>query len=187
MVLIQYSDIPFEIFTIDGIYTDAELSSFLDYVNDADITNRKFTNSEFKNGKVLKPIWSSMMYERVKEYLPNEYVDRQCTKWSPVGCPASIMYAKIQEGQLFSIHTDTGCEYDDTTRKYSKFTFFTYLNDDYGGGTTQFYTDSFKKTYTITPKRNRTLFFDIDLFHSGERIERGCKYWIGSELVCKKL
>jgi hypothetical protein len=81
------------------------------------------------------------------------------------------------------IHTDTGSEYDVPNNMYSKFTFLTYLNDGFTGGCTKFYDDRLRETCVITPERNRTLVFDIDLFHSGEKVLDGSKYWIGTELV----
>ncbi len=185
--LTQYSDTPFEIFTIDNLYTDTELQTFIDYIENADVTNKRFTNSDFKNGKIVHAEWSKLMYERLMDHLPPQYVDKNGVQWEFVKCPHIIMYAKIASGEKFSIHTDTGYAYDDATSEYSKFTFFTYLNDGFDGGNTQFYDDYFNRTSTINPSRNKTLFFDIDLFHSGESVTKGCKMWIGSELVCRKI
>ena len=61
------------------------------------------------------------------------------------------------------------------------------LNDDFENGKTLFYDHDFKHTVTIEPKKNRTLIFDIDLFHKGEQVSKGEKYWIGTELVCNKV
>lgn len=178
---------PFKIFTIDGLYTIEEISKFKAYVEDANKSNRTFTNSPFKNGKVVNPELSNMMYERIRHFLPTEYIDKSNTCWKFLEAPKFIMYAKVNQGQRFGIHTDTGCEYDAHKNKYSKFTVLTYLNDDFEGGCTKFYDDCFNHTITIEPKPNRTLIFDIDLFHSGEPVTNGSKYWIGTELVCSKV
>jgi len=183
----QYSDIPFEIFTIDNLYTSKEIELFKDYVENADDKNRTFTNSPFKNGKIIKPDFSSLMYSRINTCLPDEYIDRQNTKWGYLEAPKYIMYAKVQPGEHFGLHTDTGCEYDMIKNKYSKYTVLTYLNNDFEGGSTIFYDDNFHKTCEIKPLKNRTLIFDIDLYHQGSQVLEGNKYWIGTELVCKKL
>lgn len=182
----QYSDIPFEIFTIDNLYTDEEIELFKNYVETADEKNRTFTSSPFKNGKMIQPDISSLMYSRIKQYLPYEYIDRQNIKWNYLECPKYIMYAKIKTGEHFGLHMDTGCEHDTIKNKYSKYTILTYLNNDFLGGNTIFYNDNFIKTCEIKPLRNRTLIFDIDLYHQGSEVLNGNKYWIGSELVCKK-
>ena len=183
----QYGNIPFEIFTIDNLYTDEEINFFKDYVENANDKNRSFTSSPFKNGKIIEPDFSSLMYSRIKTFLPDEYVDKKNIKWGFLECTKYIMYAKIRCGENFGIHSDTGCQYDVQMNKYSKYTVLTYLNDDYEGGNTIFYDDNFKKTCEIKPRTNRTLMFDIDLFHQGCKVLKGNKYWIGSELVCRSI
>jgi Rps23 Pro-64 3,4-dihydroxylase Tpa1-like proline 4-hydroxylase len=182
----QYSEIPYEIFTIDNIYTDSEIEHLKKLVENADNKNRTFTCSNFKNGKVVNEQLSNIIYEKLTKSLPVVYKDRQGISYNFVGTPKFIMYAKVKKNQLFSIHTDTGAEYDEINNKYSKFTVLTYLNDDYEGGNTKFFDYNFKETVKINPKKNRTLIFDIDLYHSGEEVKEGNKYWIGTELVVSK-
>lgn len=171
----------------DGLYTDDEINAFREYVMTADAKNRNFANAPFKNGKMILPEWSSLMYSRIAPHLPERYTDRQGKSWSFVEASKYVMYAQLVPGQSFPLHTDTGCEYDEESNRFSKFTVLTYLNDDYEGGHTTFFDDSFKKTTTIIPKTNCTLILDIDLFHQGERLESGVKYWIGTELVCQRI
>ena len=97
------------------------------------------------------------------------------------------MYAKIGQGQMFGIHTDTGYEFDQKKNMFSKFTVLTYLNDDFEGGSTIFYNDDLKETTRIIPQAGETLVFDIDRFHAGENVTNGIKLWIGTELVCSRL
>ena len=60
-----------------------------------------------------------------------------------------------------------------------------YLNDDFTGGKTVFYDDCFQKTVEIEPKKGKALLFDIDLWHKGEEIHNGEKFWIGCEIISK--
>lgn len=175
-----------EVFTIDGLYTDEEITQFKKYIVDADPKNRTFTSSPFKNGKVIHE-WSKLMYQRIQEHLPESYTDQRGQKWRFLESAKYIMYANIEKSEQFGIHTDTGCEYDQVKNKYSKFTVLTYLNHDYQGGNTIFYDDNFNKTFTIDPLQNRTLIFDINVFHSGEQVVQGSKFWIGTELVCAEV
>ena len=181
----QYTNTPYEIFTIDNLYSKKELSNFIDYIETHD--GCPFTFSEFKNGKIIEPEISTLMYSRIKSYLPKKYVDHLNNSYTYKKTPKHIMYAKVDIQQHFSIHTDTGIVYSHIDNEYSKFTVLTYLNDNYEGGNTQFYSEKLLKTVTIEPKKNRTLIFDIDLFHAGEIITKGTKYWIGTELVCSKI
>lgn len=183
----QYSNIPYEIFTIDNLYTESELNKFKKIVNNWDPSIRSFTNSEFKNGKLIMPEISSLMYSKIETFLPFKYIDRNNLNWTYKSSPHFIMYADVIENQQFSIHSDTGIIYDNKNNLYSKYTVLTYLNDDFEGGCTQFYDDKFNKTVCIIPKCNRTLIFDIDLFHAGLSVTKNNKQWIGTELVCTAL
>ena len=183
----QYTEIPFEVFTIDGLYTESDIAEFLTFIEKADEKNRKFTSSPFKNGKIVHKDYSQRMWDSIKPNLPATYADRQGVSWAFRGVPHNIMYAQIQPSQRFGIHTDTGCVFDTRQNRYSKFTVLTYLNDDFEGGQTTFYDTNFQKSVSITPRKNRTLVFDNDLYHCGEVVASGNKFWIGTELVCEML
>lgn len=175
------------VYTIHGLFTEQDLEDFENIIDQGNSCTRTFTNSPFKNGKVVMPDVSQRMWDVISPHLPQFYTDTHSVEYKFVGVPTCIMYAEIQAGQHFGLHTDTGCVYDKQNGKYSKFTFLTYLNDDFVGGATQFYDASFKKTVSIHPERNKTLLFDIDLFHQGCAVVSGRKRWIGSELVCRAL
>jgi len=183
---IQYTDIPYEIFTIDGLFTDKEIEDMKTYISTASSAERTFTYSPFKNGKVISTEMSANIYQHLRSVkgIPDCYKDRKGIKWELKGCSKYIYYAKLLPGQKFPIHTDTGSDFG--AGGESKFTVLTYLNDDYSGGCTQFYNDSFEKTVSIKPKKGRTLIFDIDTFHAGDEVTCGEKYWFGTEIVYRK-
>lgn len=181
----QHSDIPYEIFTADNLYTCDELDEWIKYVSHRSSDRPFTTNVQFKNGKVECPEWTTMMFNRLQTMLPDKYTDRQGKEWSFVRACKYIMYAQVGQDQSFMIHTDTGCEYDEATNEYSKFTVLTYLNDEFDGGNTVFYDNNYTETCRIVPKRGTTLVFDIDVFHAGEPVLQGEKLWIGTEIVCR--
>jgi hypothetical protein len=163
-----------KIITIDSLYTEQELDLFKEFIdNKIELKeNIPFTTEGiFENGKIIHE-WSKLMDTRIKSFF-NGYIET---------CKY-IFYSKITPGQQFGIHTDTGCVFDQKNNKFSRYTCLTYLNEDYEGGFTKFYDDNFNETITIVPKRNRTLIFDISLFHCGTKVIKGTKYWIGTELV----
>lgn len=181
----QISNISYEIFTLDNIYTNEKINEFIKYIDNQDETVKKFTDHNFKNGKIINTELSEYMFNSWKTYLPSIYTDRNGIKWEPVSAANYVMYSTIKSGEMFGLHTDTGCYYFPPSQ--SKFTVLTYLNDDFIGGSTQFYTNSLHKTYEILPEKGKTLIFDIDLFHQGNIVTFGEKYWIGSEIICKRL
>ena len=179
----QYHKSPFEVFTIDDLYDEDKILEWKNMVEAADPRERTFTPQDFKNGKIIAPEISNFMFERIKSVLPSMYAN----EWEFLGPTKYVMYAKVIPGQQFGMHTDTGCEYSEGGLRISKFTVLTYLNDDFEGGKTQFFDNMFNKTAIISPKSGRTLIFDIDSFHAGKAVISGTKYWIGTELVCRRV
>jgi len=94
-----------------------------------------------------------------------------------------IMTSMYNSGTNFGLHTDTGLYYNKITKEKSKYTVLIYLNDNFEGGQTVFYTDSFQPLKTITPSRGLCIVFDLDQFHEGLKVISGQKYWIGIELI----
>ncbi len=178
------------ILTFTGLYTDEEIKCNIDFIYKR-INDKRFNNeSSFKNGKIRTDTLHNIIDERLRKMhlFQEDYIDTNNIKWRYIGVAPYIFYAEIKDGQHFKIHTDTGSIYDDENNIYSKMTMLTYLNDDYNGGNTVFYDINFKETNIINPQRNKTLIFDIDLFHEGKEVKGHIpKYWIGYELIFKKL
>ena len=184
--LINYSNIQFEIFTFKNLYSTEEINKFIEFINTTKY-DRKFSTNDFKNGKILNSSLSELIYDRIKHLFPKIYIDENNVKWSFVGTSKYIFYSKFKTNEMFDVHTDTGSVYDSVNNIYSKFTLLTYLNDNYIGGETIFYDNEFSETNKIIPEKNKTLIFDINLFHKGNMVIDGEKYWIGTEIVCKKI
>lgn len=183
-IITQYSDVPWEAFTIDGLFTEAELDGLQQYVMNSSKTVRRFTNDvAFHNGKVNDPELSKIWWDKLSPHCPALYTDSQGRAWRFDGVADYIMFATVKEGQSFMIHTDTGCVYEPTAQRYSRYTVLTYLNDDFQDGCTRFYNNGFQEWFDVVPKRGRTLLFDIDLFHSGMPVTSGVKHWIGTEVA----
>ena len=186
IMLEQYSKIDYEIFTVYPKWENNQISIWKDFIRDANSKIRPFTfNANFKNGKIINPKISGTIWNQIKPYLPTIYKDSNGIQWEFIGVTKHVMYAEILPDQPFPIHTDTGVEYSE--KEQSKFTVLVYLNHDFQGGGTQFYSNSFIPTVEIIPESGKILVFDIDLFHAGIQVKNGNKYWIGTELVCRKI
>lgn len=96
-----------------------------------------------------------------------------------------IMSAKYLPNNSFNLHTDTGLYFNPIDREKSSHTLLIYLNDNFEGGETTFYSDEFKRLFSIKPKKGMALLFDINLWHTGEILKTGEKYWIGCEFISK--
>jgi hypothetical protein len=126
------------------------------------------------------------MFERMRPHLPDVYTDASGVQWDFVRGCQFLMYAELAAGQRFNLHTDTGCFWEEHGERCSKFTLLLYLNDDYSGGQTEFFDDSWSSTNIVQPLAGRSLVFDIDMWHRGCEVTDGTKRWIGTEIVCAR-
>lgn len=188
-MITQYQDEQFRIFTIDNFLTTDECDEYIKFIDNQRMnnTNHPFNlSAKFFNHKMINCELSNMFWQKIKNLLPNT-VNLNNREWQYVNCSDYIMMAMYEDKTDFMLHTDTGSVYDRITKEQSKYTILIYLNDDYDGGETDFYTDDFKFTTSIKPVKGRALIFDIDLWHKGNIVTNGKKYWIGSELVCRQI
>lgn len=152
--------------------------------NQNDTIGKPFnTEVNFFNQKIKNEELSSHIHQKLKPFL-NQYQDTT-GKWQPTEGCGYIFMANYKPGNNFSIHTDTGCHY--TKNKKSSHTLLIYLNDDFEGGETSFYNQDFQLVKTIKPKRGRAILFNILLWHTAEKLKRGEKFWIGTEVVSRRL
>ncbi|WP_299764554.1 2OG-Fe(II) oxygenase [uncultured Dokdonia sp.] len=94
-----------------------------------------------------------------------------------------IRFCRYQEGQSFSIHQD-GVYYINDMQA-SKYTFLLYLNDDFDGGFTEFYTNKSDTTPSkiVAPKKGKLLVFDHAIWHKGSVVTKGNKYILRSDII----
>ncbi len=94
-----------------------------------------------------------------------------------------IMWSKYEQGAEFGLHTDTGLYYDIINKLSTKYTLLVYLNDNFENGNTIFYDESLNISKNIKPVEGMCIVFDIKLWHRGECVLNGEKYWIGCEII----
>ncbi len=94
-----------------------------------------------------------------------------------------IRFCRYQKEQSFSIHQD-GIYYPNELQA-SKYTFLLYLNDDFEGGTTEFYNSKTDKTpiKSIQPQKGSLIIFDHRIWHKGSIITNGNKYILRSDVI----
>lgn len=196
MSVTQHSpDVPYEITTIDGAFSDADIDVLKAFViqhsDAASGVLHPFTASPFANGKLLHERLAAALFAKISPHLGDldmhrtwTYTDRAGVRWGLPEPSRHVFFAAMRPGEHFGIHTDTGSEFEADGEERSKFTALVYLCDDaLIGGETQFYTDDLVETVRVQPKRGRTLVFDIDRYHKACPVERGHKAWIGIEIV----
>lgn len=160
----EYTDI--KIIEIPHLFNVDICDSFIREIND-NHTNVPFSHTTmFKSNKFVNHRISNYIFKQLKPKI--NYIQR---------LNPNVLTAKYNPGQKSHLHIDT--PFDDDV----KYTLLIYLNDNYSGGETKFYNDDFKLIKTIYPEKGKGLLFDINLFHQGEIVTNGNKYWIGSQVV----
>jgi hypothetical protein len=156
----------------ENLFTPDEIDYFTNFMLKAPSS---FFNGELqnRNGKMIYPEIANLIGKRIIN--------------SGFGLDINfsdiLYFSEIDENKPFLIHTDTGCYYNRKTNVRSRYTVLLYLNDNFDGGNTSFYTSDLKKTVSISAKKNKIVVFDISLFHSGDSVTSGTKRWIGTELI----
>lgn len=116
--------------------------------------------------------------------------DAKMGLWKPVGINPCFRVCKYTPGGFFLPHHDGGFEEDDRTWSFK--TFMMYLNDDFTGGTTNFYEetqrhyqepDPAKLRYEFTLELGSCLVFNHALCHDGGKLESGIKYILCTEVM----
>lgn len=166
------------IYTIPKFLNDEECETYKQLIVNPPKESYNFTDSGiFKNRKFIDTTLTEVFYNKLmKHFEPSDLLVRPNNL---------IMTGHYEEGEQFNLHTDTGLYYNRNTKEKSRWTLLIYLNEDYEGGHTQFYDDSWNLRETIKPEKGKALLFDIDLWHRGDNIKIGKKYWIGCEIIGK--
>ena len=167
------------LYAIDNILSKEQCQTYIDMFDDpskVELINdkhRKYHRVQFQDEQ-----HANELYEKVKSYIPKK------TKKICVGMNKYIRLSKYEPGQFFGIHKD-GINFDkDNKQNMSYATLNIFLNEDFEGGETIFYTND-KNTVTLKciPKTGRGSFFYSQQFHEGTKLLSGYKYLLRTDLM----
>ena len=166
------------IYTHEQFLTPDECAEYLEFVKYPPKESDAFTsNGQFRNFKVICPTIADSFYERLVGFQKED-------RGRPfLRANHYVMAGHYTVGEQFGLHTDTGLYYNMASKEASRWTLLIYLNDDYTGGCTHFYSDDGDMIARIQPKAGMALIFDIDRWHQGEAVSSGEKFWIGCEII----
>lgn len=166
------------IYELDSFLTLNECNSFIYNINNNKVKTNFTDSGKFDNKKWVDKQLAEQFYGKLKRYSINQ--GERILRPNNL-----IMSGKYNVGDLFSLHTDTGLFYDLDAKEKSLWTLLIYLNDNFKGGETVFYDNYWKVDKIIKPKTGMAILFDIDLWHCGNQVVEGNKYWIGCEIIGK--
>jgi hypothetical protein len=152
-------------------YDDAPITAGSGFVMRKDIRN---------NDRVMIDdlAMAASLWERAGPLMPAEWFG-----WQPVGLNERFRYYRYGPGQRFAAHTD-GCFERDSGER-SQFTFMVYLNDDFEGGTTNFYLS--KLPLIVRPETGMALVFAHRQLHEGMPVETGRKYVLRTDVMYRRM
>lgn len=128
----------------------------------------------YNRGILHNMAWAEQLFEKIKDVIPAEF--------RAVGCNECFRFSEYEPGGQFKMHRD-GINQDSRGRR-SVITVNIFLNDDFTGGSTDFYFDDRKTLrHSIEPKIGRAAVFDSQHCHLGRMVETGRKYLLRTDVM----
>ena len=132
--------------------------------------------ASYNRGMVEDAALAEEVFARIRERIPEEF--------RAEGCNERWRFSEYEPGGEFKIHRD-GRNQDRAGRR-SVITVNIFLNEEFRGGSTDFYMDD-KETLreSVTAKRGRAAVFDAQQYHVGARVEEGRKYLFRTDVMAE--
>ncbi len=116
---------------------------------------------------------ANSLFQKVKHRLPEEFRGRRI-----IAANERFRCYRYKPGMRFAPHADGSFERNETEKSF--YTFLVYLNDDFVGGETNFFT---QPEVSIEPKVGLGLLFQHPLLHEGAVVQSGVKYVARSDIM----
>jgi hypothetical protein len=117
-------------------------------------------------------VLAARLFAQVRDQVPKTF-----QRGAVVGANDWLRCYRYGPGQRHGLHWDTTIALEGGVE--SQLTFMIYLNEDFEGGRTLFP----ELNGAATPKTGRALLFQHKILHEAERVERGIKYALRSEIL----
>jgi len=129
------------------------------------------------------PAYAQTLWERAKQHVPDA-----STTVNPIGLNERFRFYRYDSAQRFKGHRDGVVERSPTER--SRLTFMIYLNENFEGGQTVFYSESRinglrEMVASIEPRTGMGLFFAHEWWHEGAPVLTGRKYVLRTDVMFK--
>ncbi len=175
------------VITVDDVLTTAECTALIARIEAAGPTVAPITTATGfvqrpdirNNTRVIfdDPALAATLFERVRAHVP----ERLEGAWRLCGANERLRCYRYAPGQFFAPHFDGAFTRSDDER--SLLTFMVYLNECEAGG----HTNLLDLELKIAPRAGRALLFNHHLLHEGERVHRGLKYVVRSDLMYRRI
>ena len=119
---------------------------------------------------------AKQVFLKAKPHVPAEMFGRKL-----VGANERIRCYRYKAGMRFAPHADGAYKRNDQEMSY--YSYLVYLNDEFEGGETKFFTEP---EVVITPKTGGGLLFQHPLIHEGSEVKSGVKYVARTDMMYRK-
>jgi predicted 2-oxoglutarate/Fe(II)-dependent dioxygenase YbiX len=175
------------IFLLHNFLTPAQCQAFIDRSEVAGYQEAPITTGagpllrkDIRDNERLMvddPALAAAWWESAREYLPQRYVN-----WEATGFNERFRYYRYDVGQRFAKHYDGAFRRDNGEQ--SQYTFMAYLNDDFEGGSTNFFLGD--DTIRVQPGTGTALVFVHKILHEGAPVLSGRKYVLRTDLMYRR-
>lgn len=119
---------------------------------------------------------AAKLFEEAVSHLPEEFSGRKI-------CSANERFRcyRYKPGMRFAPHSDGSYIRDDSEMSF--YTYLVYLNDDFEGGETTFFT---KPEVVVKPVTGDAVLFQHPLVHEGSIVRSGVKYVARTDIMYRK-
>mmetsp|Transcript_6365 Transcript_6365/g.6527 ORF Transcript_6365/g.6527 Transcript_6365/m.6527 type:complete len:256 (-) Transcript_6365:37-804(-) len=198
----------------DSIIKEAELKGFklalLNQGSGLQENGIAFTESRSSERCIIDDkALAEEMWPIIQQQLPSSNIvpGKRYKGWKAMGINSKFRVLKYSEGERFELHQDGSYRIEasadfDGKAQQSFMTLQLYLNDgggiDFTGGATRFIepilsssdksdkSTAIANVYDVVPRVGRLLLFQHNCWHEGERVVKGIKYVLRSEVMFTK-
>jgi hypothetical protein len=125
------------------------------------------------------------LWRRLQALAPPRAVDGRDQECRAIGLNERIRLFRYEKQQRFAPHYDGS--FQRHIHEGSLLTFMVYLNDDFQGGETRFYTEGNRARLAVSPRQGTALLFVHNQLHEGAPVIRGRKYVLRSDVMYRSL
>jgi len=124
--------------------------------------------------------FADALLQRIGKYIPSEFEG-----WSRVAINERMRFLRYNPGEFFKPHMDGAYVAPNGDRTIV--TLQLYLNEGAEGGSTRFFAGDDDSNYKdCVPKKGMVLLFQHDMLHSGEKVIKGRKYAMRTDVLYRR-
>ena len=129
--------------------------------------------ASYDRNMMINADFAKTLYDTIRPLLPEQP--------ATTGCNDHFRFSKYWPGQEFKRHTD-GINIDAKGHR-AKYTVNIFLNDNFEGGSTEFFDEFGRSCFIAEPKAGRAMIFDNQIAHAGNKVLTGNKYLIRTDVM----